>query len=685
MKKKEVQFSNNYSSHTTKAILSIGIFILTYLVILLFTILLTGLCINLGIKLIDLSPTFFTFLMSIGLGSLGVFVLIFMLKFLFKSHIFDHSQMVEITEKEEPQLFNLIKEIATEVGTSLPKKVFVTSEVNASVFYDSSFWSMFLPVKKNLVIGLGLVNSITKEELKAILCHEFGHFSQKSMKVGSYVYNVNKIIFNLLYDNESYDKLIDKWTDLSGYFSIIILFTVKINKIIQNILKKTYETVNKNYMALSREMEFHADAIAASISGYEPLKKSLLRMAIAETSYNNVLNFYNNRISKNIKSESIYRDQTNVIQFIAETNNFPITYNLPDVSLEEQSKFNKSKLYIEDQWSSHPSVEERIKRLENTGFTSQILFDSSANELFTDIDVLQKKLTDKLFEKVTYEEDIKTISSDVFFEDYKQEFLENSFDKRYNGFYDNKNPTLIDLENEISPPLNFDYTELFSDKEVDKVYTAIALSNDIQILDNIYIGNIKIKTFDYDGEKHHFSRSKDLIKNLNKELEQSIEEIKKNDYAIYSYFKHLEQTNNKPSKLKKMYLDYFEFDKDFDSKYDIYNTISRDIEFINETTPNYKITQNLEDLVPLEAYLKTEINLLLSDSVLANEITPEIKSEFKKYTSTTLKYFDGTNYINENLGILYTALNYYSILLSRKYFLVKKALLNYQIELLDPK
>ena len=685
MKKKEVQFSNNYSSHTIKAILSIFVFALTYLFILAVCLFLTFVFIILGIQLIDLNPTFITLFFGIGIASMGVFVLIFMLKFLFKSYKFDYSLMVEVTEKDEPQLFHLIKEIATEVGASLPKKVFVTSEVNASVFYDSSFWSMFLPIKKNLVIGLGLVNSITKLELKAILCHEFGHFSQKSMKVGSYVYNVNKIFYNLLYDNESYDKIIKKWTDLNGILSLFVLIPSKINKTIQASLKIIYEIVNKNYMALSREMEFHADAIAASITGYEPLKKSLLRMAIAETSYNNVLNFYNNRISKNIKSESIYRDQTNVIQFIAETNNFPITYNLPDVSLEEQSKFNKSKLYIEDQWSSHPSVEERIKRLENTSFTSQIMSDSSANELFTDIDALQKKLTDKLFEKVTYEDEVKTISSDVFFEDYKQEFLENSFDKRYNGYYDNKNPILIDLENEISPPMNFDYTELFSDKEVDKVYTAIALSNDIQILDNIYIGNIKIKTFDYDGEKYHFSRSKDLIKKLNKELEQYIEEIKKNDYAIYSYFKHLEQTNNKPSKLKKMYLDYFEFDKDFDSKYDIYNTISRDISFINETTLNETIINNFENLVPLEEFLKTEINILLSDSVLVNEITPEIKSEFKKYTSTTLKYFDGTNYINENLGLLYTALNYYSILLSRKYFLVKKALLNYQIELLDPK
>jgi len=685
MEKKEIKISKNYTSHTIKAILSIVIFAIIYLLILAISILLTFVFIYLGIEIIDLNPTLITFLFGIGLGSLGIFVLIFMLKFLFKSYKFDYSQMVEINEKEEPQLFKLIKEIATEVGTSLPKKVFITAEVNASVFYDSSFWSMFFPVKKNLVIGLGLVNSITKEELKAILCHEFGHFSQKSMKVGSYVYNVNKIFYNLLYDNESYDKLIEKWTNLSGIFSLFVLISSKMNKTIQNSLKIIYEKVNINYMALSREMEFHADAIAASITGYEPLKKSLLRMTIADVSYNNVLNFYNNRISKNIKSESIYKDQSKVIQFIAETNQFPLTYNLPDVSLEEQSKFNKSKLYIEDQWSSHPTVEDRIIRLENTGFISQTMSDSPANELFADIDKLQKKLTDKLFDTVTYLEEVKTISSDVFINDYKHEALENSFDKRYNGYYDNKNPILIDLENEITPSINFNYDELFSDKEVDKVYTAIALSNDIQILDNIYVGNIKIKTFDYDGEKYHFSRSKDLIKKLNKELELYIEEIKKNDFAIYSYFNYLEQTKDKPSKLKKMYLDYFEFDMDFDSKYDIYNTISRDLEFVNETTPNQTIISNFENLVPLEEYLKSEINLLSSDSVLANEITPEIKSEFEKYTSTTLKYFDGTSYINKNLGILYTALNQYTILLSRKYFLVKKALLNYQIELLDNK
>jgi len=35
-------------------------------------------------------------------------------------------------------------------------------------FYNSSFWSMFLPVRKNLEIGLGLVNSINISEFKQL-------------------------------------------------------------------------------------------------------------------------------------------------------------------------------------------------------------------------------------------------------------------------------------------------------------------------------------------------------------------------------------------------------------------------------------------------------------------------------------------------------------------------------------
>jgi hypothetical protein len=40
---------------------------------------------------------------------------------------------------------------------------------------------MFLPVRKKLEIGVGPVNSINASELKAVIAHEFVHFSKRSM------------------------------------------------------------------------------------------------------------------------------------------------------------------------------------------------------------------------------------------------------------------------------------------------------------------------------------------------------------------------------------------------------------------------------------------------------------------------------------------------------------------------
>jgi len=130
---------------------------------------------------------------------MGILVIIFLFRFVTVRHKTDLSGLMEITREQQPDLFAILDEVVTKVQTDFPRRVYLSYDVNASVFYDSSFWSMFLPVKKNLLIGMGLVNSVTIDEFKAILAHEFGHFSQRSMKVGSYVYHVNQVLHNLLF------------------------------------------------------------------------------------------------------------------------------------------------------------------------------------------------------------------------------------------------------------------------------------------------------------------------------------------------------------------------------------------------------------------------------------------------------------------------------------------------------
>src|SRR6202012_5732895 len=111
----------------------------------------------------------------------------------------------------------------------------------------SSFWSMFLPVRKNLEIGLGLVNSINISEFKAVMAHEFGNFSQKSMKLGSFVYNVNRVIYNMLYDNQGWSKSINSFASASRYFYFFATISVGIVQGVQVVLKKMYQVVNKKY------------------------------------------------------------------------------------------------------------------------------------------------------------------------------------------------------------------------------------------------------------------------------------------------------------------------------------------------------------------------------------------------------------------------------------------------------
>lgn len=78
---------------------------------------------------------------------------------------------MEITEGEHPLLFSFIRQLCAETKAPLPHKVYANREINACVFYNSTILSLFLPVKKNLLIGLGLVNSVNLSEFKAVLAH----------------------------------------------------------------------------------------------------------------------------------------------------------------------------------------------------------------------------------------------------------------------------------------------------------------------------------------------------------------------------------------------------------------------------------------------------------------------------------------------------------------------------------
>lgn len=678
-----IEVSNSFKKMTTKAIIAIALFLIVYILLLFLAIGLTILSVIGGFYIIAAKPMAITLGLGIGLASLGFFILAFLFKFIFKKHKIDRSHLTEITEQTEPKLFRFISDIVNEVETDFPKKIYLSTDVNASVFYDSSFWSMFFPIKKNLQIGLGLVNTITEQEFKAIMAHEFGHFSQKSMKVGSYVYNVNQVIFNMLFDNESFDKMIQKWANVSGYFSIFVMIAVRIIEAIQWILKKMYDYININYLALSREMEFHADEVAANVAGFLPLKESLLRMDLAAHSYNSVINFYENKLSENIKSENIYKEQNFVLTFLANESELPFKNDLPLVSSLDLSKFNKSKLIIKDQWASHPSTDERISNLERLNIIKENSNQESASSLFLSIEKLQQDLTNKLFSFVENPDKLLSLKIDDFKMEYIQNYEKNTFNKVYNGYYDNKNPNYFEVKDIESSNANQNVEMFFNKEKIDMIYDFIALENDKNTLLNIENKVFSIKTFDYDGQKFKANETSLLIPKIEKEIENLKVEITNNDIGIYSHFYHLAKEKGLETELKSKYIAFFKNDKEYDQKSELYLNLLNATEFVSNVTPFEQIKSNFNSLKKLETELKKEISIILESELYKSELTELIKENFDKYLKENWVYFANDEYIDYELQILFKSINDYSYLISRGYFLTKKDLLNFQIELLS--
>jgi len=675
-----IQISSNFKKQTTKAISAIIAFIFFYIFLLCLAFVFTIACIYGGIAMIVAKPSIITFGLGIGLAGLGVMIIIFLFKFLFSKHKTDLSNYHEITRQQEPKLFAFIDEIVKTTETKFPKKIYISSEVNASVFYNSSFWSMFLPIEKNLHIGLGLVNSVNHDELKAILSHEFGHFSQKSMKVGSYVYNVNQVIFNMLYDNDSYGKLIESFANLNGYFSFFVNLGIRIIKGIQWLLGKMYALVNKNYLALSREMEFHADEVAANVTGFLPLKTSLLRLDLANQALTNVYSFYNEKYDDAIISENLFREQSFVMNFLAEKQSISIQNNLPNVTNNDSNTFSKSKLTIKNQWASHPEIEERIKALEKLNIVNEKPNNNPANSIFENIEKWQEFFTEKIFTSIQYQKNETKNSLENFKNGYSELYIKETFNPIYLNYYDNYSPTEIDINNVNETNLIFE--NLFNSETVDWTKELHVLENDKQIIEAIENKQIDCNTFDFEGVKYNRKEAFKVKKIINSNIEDLKNKIKINDKNIYDTFYSIAKKSNKEEHYKNVFYNYLNFDKTFDLNLDLYSRIIDFLAFTREQTPFETIKLKFNDFRFLEESLQKELLKLAQILKYKNEISEENYKSIQEFSAQPNKYFEGDNYNNTNLSTLFEMLNTFQIFNQRNYFYTKKNWLDYQASLL---
>ena len=678
-----LQPSSAFKQEVSKVLFAIIFFMIVYLVLMVAAIGLAFLCGAGGILLVANVPKFFTLMIGLGLVGLGVMVIFFLLKFLFKSNKVDRSHLIELNEYDQPELFAFIKTLTAETQSQFPKRIYISADVNASVFYDSSFWSMFLPIRKNLQIGLGLVNSVNLSEFKAILAHEFGHFSQRSMKLGSYVYNVNQIIYNMLYDNDSYGRTLEGWANISGYFAFFAGITIKIVMGIQWILQKVYAFVNKTYMALSRQMEFHADSVSAYVSGSDHLITSLHRLELADHSYNRLLQHYDLWIKENIKPDNLYPHHTSVMRQLAEEQQIPIQNELPQVNAKSFARFNRTRLVIKDQWASHPSTEDREAHLRKLNIKTETV-NASAWTIFRNAEALQKQVTEKIYSEIKFEQAPQVINLHAFQDLYNKKLEKYQLNNRYQGFFNYRDISKVDLKNLEVLPISTKLEDILDDRALDLPYVIEGLKIDIQNLELIREGNQSVKNFEFDGNKYKPSDCDALLSQLNSELSDAEAQLVAIDTKMISFFIHAAETGGQGERVRERYSELFQITESAEADLKNCMQVMGDINPIyHNTLPFPEIHAIMTKVKNAELVIKDRLGELIHDhGALTSFMKDEEQETIKKYLSKNYDYFKEPDFNNEALALFNDSMHIYQRVVTERSFAMKKKLLDWQLSFL---
>jgi Zn-dependent protease with chaperone function len=336
-------------------------------------------------------------------GSAGTaFLALFMLKALVFVRRGKPGKMIEVTRADHPRLFDFLDRVAADARAPRPHRVFVSPEVNAAVFYDLTVLNLLWPSRKNLVIGLGVVNALNLSELKAVLAHEFGHFAQRSMAVGRWVYTAQQIAAHIVVQRDILDRFLRGLSNFDLRVAWIGWLLRTIVWAIRALVDTVFSIVILAERALAREMELQADLVAVSLTGSEPLIHALHRLGAADDALDRALAFTGSEANAGRRVDDLFALQTEMVARKRHIRADPTWGEVP-AAVGEPAMFRLFKAQLASppqMWSTHPPNDVREDNAKRR-FVAAPIDGRSAWTLFDDPARMRREVTAWLYRDET--------------------------------------------------------------------------------------------------------------------------------------------------------------------------------------------------------------------------------------------------------------------------------------------
>jgi len=250
------------------------------------------------------------------------------------------TNMQEADRKKYGWIYDMVEKICKKTKTPVPKKIFIVNSgaPNAFVFGRT-------PKSAYLAITRGLINTLDKEEIEAVIGHEMGHINHKDMVVMTVVAAIPVLAYFvarfLIFAPKESERRNVGAAILVGIIAYIIYF-------LSNLL----------VLYLSRLREFYADRF----SGEHTNPRALAR-ALAKITYG--LSTSEDRIENSAVRSFFIADPITATKEISTFRNEYDDLEIDETELKKAMEWEKKNIFarVAEIFSTHPLTFKRIKAL----------------------------------------------------------------------------------------------------------------------------------------------------------------------------------------------------------------------------------------------------------------------------------------------------------------------------------
>ncbi|WP_224243456.1 M48 family metallopeptidase [Hyalangium gracile] len=233
-----------------------------------------------------------------------------------------------LSQERFPALAALVEDVARQVGTRVPRKVYLADQATAFITIQRRWWGL----RREAIVGVGfpLFALLSREELASVLAHEFGHHVGGDLALGPWVYRTRSAIASAVESLEDSAFFLDVPFRLYGQLFLRVSG------------------------AVSRQQELAADALAARTCGPEATARALHKVHLLAPLWGAYLGH-------------------DVIPIIEKGVRIPILEGFRSFLAEKTLRSEISQDVEEElrrppsPWDSHPPFEERLHSLGHEG------------------------------------------------------------------------------------------------------------------------------------------------------------------------------------------------------------------------------------------------------------------------------------------------------------------------------